>query len=157
MNARRLWVICVAALCIAGLNATVASAQSWDKSQQEVWKAVVDSYKDIEKEDLGWTDKWVMPNASVWGSYPMPRTRGTVKRWDSFNFGRSQTLVSEYSPASIVVHENMAVAHYYYSTGEKGEEGKTKVTHGKCTDILVRDKGSWRFIAWNCADQPEND
>ncbi len=159
MNAKKSWGIWIAVLCLGVLSgtATVAIAQSWDSNQQGVWKAVVDSYTDIEKEDIGWTDKWVMPNASVWGSSPMPRSRDTVKRWDRFNFGRSETLVSEYAPASIVVHENMAVAHYYYSTGDKNEEGKTKVTHGKCTDILVRDNGSWKFIAWRCADQPKND
>jgi ketosteroid isomerase-like protein len=150
-------MICAAVLSVALLTGTAADAQSWDASQKEVWTTILDSYKDIENEDLAWTDKWVTPDAKVWGSYPMPRSREAVKNWDGFNFGRSETLASEYSPAAIVVHGDMAVAHYYYSTGDKDEEGKTSVTHGKCTDILVRAEGSWRFIAWNCADMPEDD
>jgi len=123
MSLERPWHAAAVSLCLVAMTGTWSTAQSWDTSQKEVWQAVLGSYQDIEKEDAGWTDKWVMPNAAVWGDYPMPRTRETVSRWDEFNFERSDTLVSEYSPAAIVVHEDMAVAHYYYSTGDKNAEG----------------------------------
>ncbi|PKG80785.1 hypothetical protein CXF85_22005 [Colwellia sp. 75C3] len=141
------------------LTATAFSvtAASWDKKQTEVWDVVVASYKDIEKRDNNWTDKWVTKDAMVWGSStPMPRNRSSVKRWEKFQFqDGSVNNVAEYSPAAIVVHGNTAVAHYYYSNGSTSKEGKQRVTHGRCSDILVRVNKSWKFVAWHCSDEPK--
>jgi hypothetical protein len=95
------------------------NAMSWDKQQTEVWNTVLNSYKDIEKRDNNWTDKWVTEDAMVWGSStPMPRDRSSVKRWEKFSFADgSINNIAEYSPAAIVVHGNTAVTHYYYSNG----------------------------------------
>ncbi len=140
------------------LMAGAGQAQTWSDEQSEVWTAILGSYADIEKKDLNWTDKWVTDDAVVWGnSYPMPRTRDAVKRWDSYQFPLSDTMMSEYSPAGIVVHGNTAVAHYYYTTGDKNTEGKFKTSHGRCSDIMVKGDDGWKFVAWNCGDEPSDD
>lgn len=140
------------------LTAGTVNAQSWSKEQTEVWTAVTESYKDIEAQDSGWVTKWVLPEAKVWGSgYPVPRGRDSVKRWDSYNLPLSKTHVSEYSPLAIVVHGTTAVAHYYYSTASENKDGERETTHGRCSDVLSKDKGAWRFIAWHCGDEPSGD
>jgi hypothetical protein len=145
-------------LAMLMLISTIGYAQKWDAKQSEVWGVVLASYVAIDKGDAGWTDEFVMKNAMVWGgSAPMPRGHDSVKRWNVYSMPLSKTLVSEYSPTAIVVHESTAVAHYYYSNGAKNTEGKHKTTHGKCTDILVKDGKSWKFIAWSCADIPDKD
>jgi hypothetical protein len=109
------------------LFGSAAHAQVWSDAQNEVWDAVLNSYVDIDKKDLNWTDKWVTEDAMVWGSaYPMPRNRSSAKRWDAYQFPLSDTMVSEYSPAAIVVHGDTAVAHYYYSNGIKTRKVNTK-------------------------------
>lgn len=138
------------------LICTIGYAQKWDAKQSEVWGVVLASYVDIDSGDANWSDKFVMKNAMVWGgTSPMPRGHDSIKRWDAYSMPQAKTLVSEYSPAAIVVHESTAVAHYYYSNGAKNNEGKQKTTHGKCTDILVKDGKSWKFIAWSCTDMPD--
>lgn len=135
-----------------------AMAQEWSKAQTQVWQAVLDSYEDIDAGDAKWSEKWVLPNARVWGAgYPMPRSRDSVMRWDSYQFPSSKTHVAEYSPTAIVVHESTAVAHYYYSNATEDKDGERETTHGRCTDVLAKHKGSWRFIAWNCSDDPGDD
>ena len=135
-----------------------SQAQEWNKKQTEIWNVVMASYADIDKQDINWSDKWVTADAVVWGnSNPMPRTRDSVKRWDAYRFPQSKTMISEYSPTGIVVHDSTAVAHYYYSNGAKDKEGKHKTTHGRCTDILVNDKSGWKFVSWHCADEPSKD
>jgi ketosteroid isomerase-like protein len=136
---------------------STCNAKSWDKQQTEIWNVVTASYKDIEKKDNNWTDKWVTADAMVWGSAtPMPRDRASVKRWEKFQFADGATNeVSDYSPTAIVVHGDTAVAHYYYSNGVTLKTGKQNVSHGRCTDILVKDKKSWKFVAWHCADEPK--
>jgi len=140
------------------LVSAVSQAQEWNEAQTEVWNAVLGSYVDIDNNDVNWTDKWVTDDAVVWGSgFPMPRTRDSIKRWNGYQFPQSETMMSEYSPAAIVVHDNTAVAHYYYSNGAKNKEGKHKTTHGRCSDIMVKQDNSWKFLSWHCADTPSND
>ena len=131
-----------------------ANANQLDKEQTEVWSVVLESYKDIDSKNANWSDKYVTEDAMVWGgSTPMPRNRDSVKRWDKFQFSIGETVVSEYSPAAIVVHNSTAVVHYYYSNGTKDAEGKQKITHGRCSDILVKDDKTWKFVAWHCNDE----
>lgn len=137
---------------IAAFN---AHAESWNKQQTEVWDVVLASYEDIDKRDNNWTDKWVTEDAIVWGnSTPMPRTRSAIKRWENFSLGDGTiNNVAEYSPTAIVVHGDTAVAHYYYSNGTTSKKGDQKITHGRCSDVLVKDKKSWKFVSWHCADE----
>ncbi len=140
------------------ISVSAANAQSWSKEQTEVWEVVLASYEDIEAQDANWSEKWVFPDALVWNTdYPMPRSRDSVKRWDTYQFSGGKNLVSEYYPAAIVVHESTAVAHYYYSNAQEDREGKHETTHGRCTDVLAKDGRSWKFIAWHCGDEPKDD
>lgn len=135
-----------------------ANAQTWSQAQAEVWQVILASYEDIDARDVNWTDKWVLPDAVVWGpAYPMPRSRDSVKRWDAYQLAAGKNHVSEYSPAAIVVHGSTAVAHYYYSNATENREGKHETTHGRCTDVLAKDGDSWKFIAWHCGDEPDDD
>ena len=154
---RRFNVTTLLTLGIFAMLAGPVCAQSWDKAQTEVWGVVLASYKDIDSNKAGWSDTYVLKDAKVWGgSYPMPRDRDSVKRWDTYQFPNSTTHVSEYSPAAIVVHGSTAVAHYYYSNATENKDGKRETSHGRCSDILSKDKGKWRFIAWHCTDEPND-
>ena len=151
-------VIIYLAVCLLTISANMASAQTWSKEQTQVWQVVLDSYKDIDARDANWSEKWVFADAVVWGNdYPMPRSRDSVKRWDTYNFEGGKNHVAEYSPAAIVVHGSTAVAHYYYTNASEDREGKHETTHGRCTDVLAKDGRSWKFIAWHCGDEPGDD
>ena len=147
--------IVVLALAISGPSLL---ANQLSGEEKQVWTVIEESWEAIIAKDLGWTDKWVHADAVVWGtSYPMPRTRDAAKRWDQYNFQNSTTLASEFGLGAIVVHGDTAVAHYYYSLGNEDREGERKTTHGRCTDILVREGGAWKFLAWHCGDTPNDD
>lgn len=147
-----------AAFLLSALVTTSAMAQNWSKAQSAVWDVVLASYEDIKNGDATWSEKWVLPNAMVWGgAYPMPRSRDSVMRWDSYQIPNSKTHVADYSPTAIVVHDSTAVAHYYYSSATESKDGERETTHGRCTDILAKEKGKWRFISWHCSDNPDND
>ncbi|MBA6288263.1 nuclear transport factor 2 family protein [Colwellia sp. MB3u-4] len=140
---------------IVTFTAFSSYAERWNEQQTQVWNIVLASYEDIEKRDNNWTDKWVTEDAMVWGnSTPMPRGRSAVKRWEKFSFEDGSTNnVAEYSPTAIVVHGDTAVAHYYYSNGTTAKKGEQKVTHGRCSDVLVKDDKAWKFVAWHCAEE----
>lgn len=135
-----------------------ANAQTWSKAQTEVWEVILESYKAIDAQDVSWSDTWVFPDAKVWGpGHPVPRGRDGVKRWDTYNFSSGKNHVAEYSPVAIVVHDSTAVAHYYYTNASENREGKHVTTTGRCSDVLAKDGKSWKFIAWHCGDDPDDD
>jgi len=129
-------------------------AQTWTSAQQAVLKVVTDSWDAIAARDVDWTDNFVHENAVVWSDQrPMPQTRDSEKKWNRFEYPREDVLVYEVSPAAIVIEGSTAVVHYYFSLGVEDKEGKRKITHGRCTDILTADGSSWKFIAWNCGEE----
>jgi hypothetical protein len=88
---------------------------------------------------------------------PAPLSKASTKAWNRYNSENSTTLMQELFPIGIVVHENTAVAHYLYSIATEDREGERETTHGRYTDILVRDGATWRFIAWQGGDDPEDE
>ena len=56
--------------------------------------------------------------------------------------------------ATVFVVGSTAVAHYYYSTAAEDREGERETTHGRYTDVLVKQDGRWMFIAWRGGDDP---
>ena len=62
-----------------------------------------------------------------------------------------QRNAHELYPLSIVVHEDVAIAHYLFTsaTEDKNKDGKIETANGRYTDILVRTDDGWKFIAWS--------
>ena len=58
-----------------------------------------------------------------------------------FNLENGSTNnVVEYSRTAMVIHDDIAVANYYYFNGVADKKGKQKVTYGCCSDVLVKGK-----------------
>ena len=136
-----------------------ASGQSWSEREQAVWDVVMASWVEITKGNASWSDDFVHPRAVVWSDQdPMPRTIASVKKWDEHTFAESTTLTYEISPAAIVVEGSTAVAHYHFSLYTQilvgTRAGDNRTVHGRCSDILIDEGGTWKFIAWNCGQEP---
>ena len=58
----------------------------------------------------------------------------------------------ELYPLSITIHDDVAVAHYLYSTAFKSEDGEIEMSNGRYTDVLVRTEDGWKFVAWHGGD-----
>ena len=75
--------------------------------------------------------------------------------WARFNAEQSKGLLHELYPLSIVVHGDVAVAHYLYSMAAQTKDKKTVMSNGRYTDILVRDGTTWKFISWHGGSDSE--
>lgn len=138
------------------LWAGAVQAQSWTAEQSAVWKAVSATWeKDLNKDD-SWMTQDTHPAVSAWSrDYPSPRGRDGIVRWSKVS-QQSQTLTAyDLSPGAISVVGDTAIAHYYYSTAYKNADGKTEVTHGRCSDTMVRENDRWLFLGWSCSDEPK--
>jgi len=134
---------------------TTALAQTATDSQlddqADVWAQVEAQWTAEEKGDNKWMDKLLTEDFSGWGKgSPAPRGKSSTKMWNRFNEQISNMVAHELYPLSIVVHGDVAVAHYMYTSAnkQKSRDGKIETINGRYTDILVRTDDGWKFLAW---------
>ncbi len=134
---------------------TIAIAQDWSPEQTEVWNTIVAQWDASKAKDHAWPERFLHPSFLGWSDeFPMPRDKNGVEEWEKYSSENSQVHVQELTPVGIVVVGSTAVAHYYYSTAAEDREGKRETTHGRYTDVLVKQDGKWLFIAWRGGDDP---
>lgn len=154
---KALTLVQIVALSGAATFAGSLYAQSWTEAQTAAWKVSAETWERDLKQDSGWIDDATHPAVSGWGSnYPAPRNRASLNRWSEHGKTVSKMVMYDLSPLAITVTEHAAVVHYYYSTANKSAvDGKVETVHGRCTDTLVREGGSWKFLGWSCSDEPK--
>ena len=110
----------------------------------------------MQEED--WITTYVHEKALIWNNgRPMPRGKSSAQKWSRYGMENSTGLIQELYPVGIIVHDNTAVAHYFYSEAAEDRKDERKTVHGRYTDILVKEKGKWRFLAWRGGANPTDD
>lgn len=98
-------------------------------------------------------DDMLTPDFMGWGkSSPAPRSKNSNSQWRRFSDQMGSVVRYELYPLSITVHGDVAVAHYLYSTAFEGKDGEIEMANGRYTDVLVRTKDGWKFVAWHGGD-----
>lgn len=129
---------------------TPADAQGSVDDQATVWATVEEAWTAQERGDNDWVDRMLSADFMGWpNESPAPRSKGSTRMWERFNGEQNKSLSHELYPLSIVVHGDMAVVHYLFSTAFQTRDKKTVVSNGRFTDVLVRDGGEWKFISWH--------
>ena len=127
-----------------------STAQQWSGQQTEVWTMISEAWKaDMAEEE--WVQKFVHEKAMGWGpENPTPRNKSSIDRWSRYNHETGDVLEYELALLRLVVHGDTAVAHYYSSVAiQKVGAESPETEHTRWTDVLVRDGGTWQFIAWH--------
>lgn len=146
----------LAALATVLLAAPVL-AQNWSAEQQEVWKFEQQQWAMAAAKDLSWIDTMVHPNIVYWDrGQPMPQDLASLKRWNRFNSASGTTLEQELHPISITITGNIAVVTYYYTTVSENYKKERESVSGRYVDVLMKENGRWRFIAWAGGDDPKD-
>tara|TARA_B100000809_G_scaffold77091_1_gene74872 strand:+ start:369 stop:836 length:468 start_codon:yes stop_codon:yes gene_type:complete len=143
MNKKSLLVVAI--IFFAGL----LNAQSFSKSEQKVIDAVKSYWSDsVGKDKNAWIDAfhdsykgWDVDNKVV-------STKENNIKWINYSWGKSTTLFWDITPIGVVLHDDIAVVHYYYTTIDKDKKsGKETTTKGKWTDVILNDGGEWKLVA----------
>ena len=144
---------------IVMFGTSTASAQSTSDQQladqADVWALVEQQWAAEERGDNKWMDRLLTEDFSGWGNgSPAPRNKESTKMWNRFSERVSQMVAHELYPLSIVIHEDVAVAHYLYTSAneKKKKDGGIETSNGRYTDILVRTDDGWKFLAWAGGD-----
>lgn len=118
-----------------------------------VWSVIEQSWQAEQQGNTKWVDQLLSADFVGWANdAPAPRDKASTRLWN--NFGAKQTEMLEYElyPLSIIVHGDMAVAHYLYSAASKPKGQPVEMSKGRFTDVLVRVGGEWKYIAWHGGD-----
>ena len=135
------------------LTPAIGLAQDSAADEAAVWAAVEAIWTAEERGDNARVDDMLSNDFMGWpNSAPAPRGKDSTSMWREFNSDQQKGLVHELYPLSIVVHGDMAVAHYLYTNAVQTRDKKTETANGRYTDILVRDGNTWKFIAWYGGD-----
>ena len=153
----RIIPISLVAFAAMGLSGPLY-AQGWNSEQQEVWHVEEQQWKMSAAEDLTWIDTLVHPNISYWETgVPMPQNRASLTRWNRFSAANGGALEQELLPISIVITGNIAVVKYYYTLVRENYKKDRETLKGHYMDVLVKEGGHWKFIAWAGGEDPQED
>ena len=135
------------------LSMTNAHAQESVDDSVNVWSVIEEEWMADEKGDKKWPERLLTEDFSGWGNNsPAPRSKSSTIMWDRFNDKLGNMVAHELYPLSIVVHDDVAIAHYLYSSAFEAKDGDIEMSEGRYTDILVRTDDGWKFLAWNGGD-----
>ncbi len=139
-------------LFIAALGTAVAQETRDDEA--DVILTIERQWEADERGDKDWIDTMLVEEFTGWPKEaPAPRSKGSTKMWDRFSDDQGKTIAHELYFQNIVVHGDVAIAHYLYTSAyEEKEKKKVEVNNGRYTDILVRTDDGWKFIAWHGGD-----
>jgi len=135
------------------LSFTSAFAQGTSDDSADVWSVIEEEWNADEKGDRKWPDRLLTDDFSGWGNdSPAPRSKSSTKMWDRFGEQLGKMVAHELYPLSIVVHDDVAVAHYLYSSAFESKDGDIEMSSGRYTDVLVRSDDGWKFLTWHGGD-----
>jgi Domain of unknown function (DUF4440) len=147
-----------AVLALAVLLAVVgpASAQTWSPEQQEIWKVEQKQWQMSQDGDSTWIDTMVHPNMRYWDvGQPMPQDTASLARWNRYTTANGKTLEHEIFPIAATITGNLAVVQYHYQVARENYKKEREMATGHYTDVLLKDNGVWKFIAWAGGDDPK--
>jgi len=144
---------CKLVLLVTGIFLTCsASAIAQDSADDEadVWATIERVWEAAENNNHELLDELLSEDFSGWSkSSPAPRSKSSTRMWEAFNDEQGKTLEHELYPLAIVVHGDVAVAHYFYTLAIENKDDTVEVDNGRYTDVLVRTEDGWKFIAWH--------
>lgn len=133
--------------------ASSATAQEAADDQADVWATVEAQWDAEEKGDKKWIDRMLVDDFAGWSkTSPAPRDKASTEMWDRYTDEQRKLEAHELYPLAIVVHGDMAVAHYVYTNAYKEKGSEAEINNGRFTDVLIRTEDGWKFIAWHGGD-----
>lgn len=131
----------------------IAIAQQETDDQADVWATIEAQWQAEEKGDKRWMERMLSEDFSGWAkNSPAPRNKASMQMWDRYNDSQGKMTAHELYPLAIIVHGDLAIAHYLYSSAFEAKDGESEVNNGRYTDVLIRSESGWRFIAWHGGD-----
>ncbi len=143
----------VIVLALMALSPLAAAQDGMDEAA--VWTVIESQWRADQRGDRDWVERLLAADFVGWPyESPAPRNRTSTRLWSDFTSRQGEVVEFELYPLSILIHDDMAVAHYLYTTAVQLKDDKVDVRNGRFTDVLVRDDDTWKFISWHGGATP---
>ena len=140
-------------ILLGSLLFSAAGAQNTSDDEANVLLVIEREWEAARKGDQDKVDDMLTNDFMGWGkSSPAPRSKTSTSNWSRFGTEMGRVVRYELYPLSITIHEDVAIAHYLYSSAFKDKQGKIEISNGRYTDVLIRTEDGWKFIAWHGGD-----
>ena len=139
----------VIAICVVMAFTVSAQAQDWSSAQKEVWKVVKTGWENWKTGDVEASMELIHDKYQGWNAdHPLPSSKAKIKEYYGMMKDYMQVTYFDISPARIMVTDNAAVAHYYFTfyAVYGGEKKMEKEIAGKNTEFYVKEKGKWLLL-----------
>ena len=137
-------------ICSSVAITNVCLAQDRADDRADVWSVVEQQWEAEVKGDNKWMDRYLADNFSGWQKdSPAPRNKSSTKMWDRFMDDQGNMVAHELYPLQIIVHDDIAIAHYLYTSAYRDKEGDVDLNNGRFSDVLIRTEDGWKFLSWH--------
>ncbi len=139
------------ALALAGLLLFATTlAQDVHDDEADVLLTIEREWEANRKGDNDAVEQMLADNFMGWGkASPAPRSKTSTLKWMRLSQEMGKVLRFELYPLWVTVNDDVAVAHYAYSTAFKNKNGEVEMSNGRYTDVLIRTDEGWKFLAWH--------
>jgi ketosteroid isomerase-like protein len=132
---------------------SAVGAQDASDDEANVLLVIEREWEASQKGDQDKVDDMLTSDFMGWGrGSPAPRSKTSTSNWSRFRSEMGRVVRYELYPLSITIHDDVAIAHYLYSSAFKDKEGEIDISNGRYTDVLVRAEDGWKFLAWHGGD-----
>lgn len=151
MHLREAFILVTSTLLLASSGFALAQDSADDAA--DVILKIEEQWERVQDGDTDWIDEELVDNFSGWPmSAPAPRSKMSTHKWTRFFETQGKMVEHELFFQNIVVHGDVAVAHYFYTSANENKDGEVEVNNGRYTDVLVRTDDGWKFLAWAGGD-----
>ena len=140
-------------ICSSMAIGNVCLAQDDAADRADVWSVVEQQWDAEEGGDKKWMDRYLADDFSGWQKdSPAPRNKSSMQMWDRFMDSQGSMVAHELYPLQIIVHDDVAIAHYMYTSAYRAKGGDVELNNGRFSDVLIRTEDGWRFLSWHGGD-----
>ncbi|MBI3037771.1 nuclear transport factor 2 family protein [bacterium] len=131
----------------AALSPVTLFSQELSLAQREVWKNVEKYWDLVMQGDLEGYLSYFHSDFSGWQNQEMlPDDKETRRKFETHDYLTTKVLMYDLKPASIRIFSNFAIAHYCFTIVYKDSAGKERTSHGRWTDILMKQGEKWVLV-----------
>ena len=140
-------------VCSSMAVGNVCLAQDEAGDRADVWSVVEKQWDAEESGDKKWFDRYLADDFSGWQkNSPAPRNKASTVMWDRFMDDQGNMVAHELYPLQIIIHDDVAIAHYVYTSAYRDKDGEVELSNGRFSDVLIRTDDGWKFLSWHGGD-----
>lgn len=135
-------------VAIVLMGAVALQAQEWSAAQKEVWSQVEATWQAGVNKDLEGLMAFIDDDFVGWNRFnPHPHTKDHLRKHAAWNFDKPEkAVVWHIEPASIKIHGDIAIVHYFASSVWRAKDGTDTWDRGRWTDILKKKGQRWVLV-----------